>query len=104
MGLKSTSELVSELFTDLRKGTGTTIISSSGGTEVSMESDQWRNGLFTYCLLKGLKSGLADLDHDGKILLSELQNYIIEEVTEKSKGTQRPSSRITNAREDFKIK
>ena len=104
MGLKSTSELVSELFTDLRKGTGATIISSSGGTEVSMESDQWRNGLFTYCLLKGLKSGMADLDYDGNILLSELQNYVIEEVTEKSKGTQRPSSRITNAREDFKIK
>ena len=104
MGMKSTTELVSELFTDLRKGTGSTIISSSGGTEVSMESDQWKNGLFTYCLLNGLKSGDADLDKDGNIRISELQSYLVDEVAKKSAGTQKPSSRITNAQQDFRIK
>jgi WD40 repeat protein len=103
LGLKSTSELMAELFTDLRKGTGATVISSAGGGEYAMESDQWKNGLFTYCLLHGLTSGSADLDRNGKIMLSEVQSYLRKEVTKLSNGQQQPTSRIENISLDFRI-
>ncbi|RLD22134.1 MAG: hypothetical protein DRI71_07900, partial [Bacteroidetes bacterium] len=65
LGMQNTSELTKALFTDLRKGTGATVISSAGGGEYAMESGEWKNGLFTYCLLKGIETGEADLNKDG---------------------------------------
>jgi hypothetical protein len=46
ISLKSTNELMRSLFTDLRKGTGATVISSSGGTELAIEGRfprEWHN-------------------------------------------------------------
>lgn len=103
LGLKTTSELMGELFTDLRRGTGATVISSAGGAEYAMESDEWKNGLFTYCLLHGLKDKDADENKDGEIWLSELQTYLRKEVTELSNGAQQPTSRIENLSMDFRI-
>lgn len=103
LGLKTTSELMGELFTDLRRGTGATVISSAGGAEYAMESDQWKNGLFTYCLLHGLKDKTADLNEDGQVMLSELQHYLRTEVTRLSNGAQQPTSRMENISMDFRI-
>lgn len=103
LGLKSTSELMGELFTDLRRGTGATVISSAGGVESAMESDEWKNGLFTYCLLHGLKDKAADSDKNGEIWLSELQIYLRKEVTSMSNGAQQPTSRIENLSMDFRV-
>ena len=103
LGLKTTSELMGELFSDLRKGTGTTVIASAGGVEAAMESDEWQNGLFTYCLLHGLKDEAADTNKDGQIMLSELQSYLRKEVTELSNGAQQPTSRIENLSMDFRV-
>ncbi len=103
LGLKTTSELMGELFTDLRRGTGATVISSAGGAEYAMESAEWKNGLFTYCLLHGLKDMAADANNDGQIMLSELQQYLRTEVTKLSKGAQQPTSRIENLSMDFRI-
>lgn len=102
-GLESTSELVKELFADLRRGTGSTIISSAGGAEYAMESSTWKNGLFTYCLLHGISSGKADKNNDGKTMLSELQNFVQEEVAKMSNGKQKPTSRIENLSLDYPI-
>lgn len=97
------TRLASELFNDLRRGTGATVISSAGGAEFAMESDKWKNGLFTYCMLNGLKNGTADLDGDGRIMLLELQEYVVDKVTALSHGRQAPNSRIQNIELDFQI-
>jgi WD40 repeat protein len=97
------SKMMKELFTDLRKGTGATAISSAGGTELAMESDAWKNGLFTYCLLSGLKEKTADKNQDGQITLSELQAYLVTAVTEKSQGRQVPTTRVENFMLDYSI-
>src|SRR5690606_11414220 len=99
----SPSRLAAELFNDLRKGTGATVISSAGGVEFAMESDEWKNGLFTYCMLNGLKNRTADLNGDGVIMLLELQEYIVEKVTALSHGRQVPNSRIKNIELDFSV-
>ncbi|NOQ74055.1 MAG: hypothetical protein GQ574_18760 [Crocinitomix sp.] len=97
------SRLAGELFNDLRKGTGATVISSAGGVEFAMESDEWKNGLFTYCMLNGLKNRTADLDGDGVIMLLELQEYVVDKVTALSHKRQIPNSRIQNIELDFPI-
>ena len=102
-GLQSTSELVKEFFTDLRRGTGSTVISSAGGVELAMESDLWKNGLFTYCFLMGLSSQAADINKDGVIYLSELQKYLLMEVVKRSGGKQQPTSRMENITLDYPI-
>ncbi|MEA3494703.1 MAG: caspase family protein [Bacteroidota bacterium] len=103
VGLNNTSELMKEMFSDLRRGTGATVISSAGGAEYAMESRDWNNGLFTYCLLHGLKDEAADLNSDGTIMLSELQRYVQKQVSELSGGKQVPTSRIENLSMDFRV-
>jgi WD40 repeat protein len=103
LGLQSTSQLTKSLFADLRKGTGATVISSAGGMEFAIESNEWQNGLFTYCLLEGIKSKKADLNKDGKIMLKELQGYVGQQVTLLSDGRQQPTSRIENNSIDYRI-
>ncbi|MBK7127893.1 MAG: caspase family protein [Crocinitomicaceae bacterium] len=97
------SRLAGELFNDLRRGTGSTVISSAGGAEFAMESDEWRNGLFTYCLLNGLQSRTADLNGDGSIMLLELQEYVVSKVTSLSNGKQIPNTRMQNLELDFRF-
>jgi WD40 repeat protein len=99
----NTSELTKELFNDLRRGTGATVISASGGLDVAFESNKYQNGLFTYCLLHGLKDLAADKNQDGKIMLSELQEFLQKEVFLLSNGAQIPTSRIENLSLDFRV-
>ncbi len=103
LGLKSTNELMKSLFTDLRKGTGATVISSSGGAEYSLEGGEFKNGLFTYCLLEGLLHKKADLNKDKIITVSEIQTYVSQKVSELSNGLQTPTSRIKNKEMDFRV-
>lgn len=103
LGLQSTNDLMKSLFTDLRKGTGATVISSSGGVELSIEGNNFKNGLFTYCLLNGLTTGEADLNRDKQIFISELQQYVQDEVNRLSHGRQTPTSRIQNNELNYRI-
>ncbi|HPD66346.1 MAG TPA: caspase family protein [Bacteroidia bacterium] len=102
-GLKNINELSNQLFADLRQGSGATVISSSGGAELAMESKNWQNGLFTYCLMEGLSTRKADKNKDKKIMVSELQEYIRNRTLEISKGKQTPTSRSENISMDFRI-
>lgn len=102
-GARNTSELMKELFTDIRKGTGSTIISSAGGAEFALEGEQWKNGLFTFCLLNGINEKAADSNNDGQIMLSEIQEYVRVTVPLLSGGRQMPDSRTTNLSLDFRL-
>lgn len=103
LGLQSTNDLMKLLFTDLRKGTGATVVSSSGGVELSIEANEMKNGLFTYVLLEGLTSGHADLNEDGEISLAEIQRYTHDQVGVLSKGIQTPTARIQNNQLDYRL-
>lgn len=103
IGTQNISALSKSIFGDLRKGTGATVISSAGGMEFAMEGEDWKNGLFTYCFLKGIQSGEADTNNDGEIWLSEVQEYVSYQVYLLSDGKQQPTSRIENQTIDFRI-
>lgn len=101
--LNDAAGLAREVFYDLRRGTGALVISSSGGAEYAMESAEWKNGLFTFCLLNGISEGTADQNKDGQITVGELQQVISERVFHLSQGAQQPTFRKENLEFDLRI-
>ena len=102
-GFENSLKLTQDLFSDTRKGSGATVISSAGGAEYAMESAEWNNGLFTYAFLSGLTANAADLNKDGFVQISEIRTYVNRKVSKLSKGKQLPSSREENISADFSI-
>ena len=103
---QSTADLVrfqQDWFADLRRGTGAVVISSASGNEFALEGEQWRNGVFTYALLNGLKNLAADINKDGIVAVSELQGYVIEQVRDLTSGGQNPTVRRENLDYDFTV-
>ena len=98
-----TGEIARLLYTDIRKGSGTTIIGSSKGSEYALEGGGIENGVFTAILLHGLSSKNADLNDDEIISITELIEFLRIEVSEATKGAQNPSTRIRNAFLNFRI-
>lgn len=98
IGADNFSKVTEDLFSDLRKGSGATVISSAGGAEYAMESDQWKNGLFTYVFLKGLTD-----NNDSQVYLSEIRAYVNQKVPELSNGKQIPTAREENISRDYII-
>lgn len=95
----SSYEVMQNLFADISAGNGAVVISAAGGMEYAFESEKWNNGVFTYCIRKGLEEEMADLDGgDGNkaIDVTELKNYVSKKVSELTKGKQRPVSRREN--------
>ena len=92
-GIQQVNTLVEDLFIETRWGIGATIISSSGGLEASMESDEWKNGLFTWCIKKGMTNLNADNNRDGNLTVGELIDYLKNEVNRMSEGKQQPTLR-----------
>lgn len=82
---------IEEMFS-LSSGTeGLAILGASGGGEFAQESGEWNNGIFTRCLIEGLRDALADENADGIVNIGELKNYIARKVPEMTKGQQKPS-------------
>ena len=96
-------ELMQNTFSDLRLGTGTTVISSSSGLEFAYEGEEWNNGVFTYALLEGLKTGNADKNNDSLISLSEIKTYVSKKVDILTKGKQKPNARALNLELDWSL-
>ena len=103
VGLNNSFELMKELFADIRKSSGTMIISSAGGTEYAMEGDQWGNGIFTYCLINGLRNGEADTNKNGEIMMGEMSAFIRKKVFELTNGQQQPTNRAEVLDSDWRL-
>lgn len=103
VGIDNVFELMQELYADLRRGTGAMVISSAGGMEFALESEKWKNGVFSYALLEALSEGKGDANSDGQITVSELRNYVFDRVVELTDGRQHPTSRRENLEYDFVV-
>lgn len=103
IGMQNTFELMNEMFSGLSSTNGAIVISAAAGNSFAFESDEWKNGVFTYCLLRGLRSGDADLNHDGEITVLELKKYTGKQVETLTHGKQKPTSRMENSRFDWVI-
>ncbi|MCH8902545.1 MAG: caspase family protein [Bacteroidetes bacterium] len=102
-GLTNSFELMKELFADLRRGSGASVISSSSGREYSIESAKWQNGAFTYAIIEGLENNRADMDGENGITINELSRYVSLRVVELTNGKQNPTMRQENLEFDFRV-
>ena len=92
------------LFVDLRRGSGSTILSSSAGAEYALESSEQQNGLFTYAVLEALDGKReADTNKDGSVQMSELGEYVKKRVSELTNNKQTPNTRRVNLEGDFAL-
>ncbi len=103
VGLKNSFELMQNMFSDLHRGSGAIVISAAAGQGYALESDEWNNGVFTYCILNGLVNRAADANRDHEISVSELKSYVSSQVEILTKGRQKPTSRRENIGHDFRI-
>ncbi len=67
-----------------------------GEPEVLLSQNQAQPSLFTAAVVQGLKDGSADLDRDGLISVSELYEYVHEQVQRKVPG-QTPTLSVDSA-------
>lgn len=95
-------EKLQDMFVDLRRGSGATVISSSQGAEYAFESSEQSNGLFTYALMEAL-DGKATPNKDGQITISSIGDYVKKRVQDLTKGKQNPNLRGVNLEEDFAL-
>jgi uncharacterized caspase-like protein len=95
-------EKLQDMFVDLRRGSGATVISSSQGAEYAFESSEQSNGLFTYALMEAL-DGKATSNKNGQITISAIGDYVKKRVQDLTKGKQNPNLRGVNLEEDFTL-
>ena len=100
-GLKNSFAYMQALFADVSKGSGAVVISAAAGSEFALESGEWNNGVFTYAILNGIKTGIADANKDGQVSISELKDHVILQVAILTKGAQVPTVRKENYYNDF---
>lgn len=93
-GLQTSFEMMQDLFANIGNGNGTTVLSAAGGKEYALESDQWKNGVFTYSLLKALKDPVTDENGNKKISVKELKKAVFNAVRTLTGGRQKPTSRV----------
>ncbi|MFE0156168.1 caspase family protein [Nonomuraea sp. NPDC059007] len=72
-------------------GSGRTVLTASSATEYAFEggrltSYEAQPSVFTEALVHGLRTGGADLDHDGEITVDELFDYVARRVREAGVG------------------
>lgn len=90
-----------DVFLDLRRTTGATVLSASGGLEFAMEDSEQKNGLFTHAILKTLDQTAQK--PDGELTASALVQTVANSVQEMTEGQQHPEARFTNLATDFPV-
>lgn len=96
MGLKNSFELMRELFVNVNKGTGATIIAASAGTQFAYEKGDLKNGVFTYSILNLMKEKES-------ISVSELKTMVSDQVEKLTNGLQKPTARNENIENDWQV-
>jgi WD40 repeat protein len=89
------------IYNDLARRTGSIIFSASHAGEFSFESPKVQNGFFTHEILEALASSQADLNHDGRISIDELEAFVSLKVALMTGGLQRPTVDRDNINQRF---
>jgi hypothetical protein len=96
VGLQNSFQLMQELFVNVQKGSGATIISAAAGDQFALEGGKLKNGFFTYAILQFIAKNQS-------VGINELKKYVYAEVERLSGGLQKPTSRIENLELDWRL-
>jgi len=86
LGLQNSFELMQNLFVNVGKSTGATIISAASGTEFALENGSLKNGVFTFSVME-------TMDKYPNMKISELKKIVGTRVEQLTNGMQKPTSR-----------
>jgi WD40 repeat protein/uncharacterized caspase-like protein len=73
------------IWNDLTRRSGAIVLSSCRADESSLESDKWKQGVFTSVILDAFAKKDADSDKNGILSVDELRLYVTRQVPEKIK-------------------
>jgi WD40 repeat protein len=93
---RSSYELMKDIFLNVSKSTGATIISASGGTQFAIERSDLKNGAFTFSILELME----DLPTAS---VQDLKRYVNKRVPQLTGGMQKPTSRADNNVYDWRV-
>lgn len=96
LGSRNTIELMHELFANVGKSTGATIISAAAGTQFALESGDLENGVFTFSILESMKQ-------TSTMAVKQLKQIIGARVEQLTNGQQKPTSRNETLEYDWSI-
>ncbi|MDP9080785.1 MAG: caspase family protein [Bacteroidota bacterium] len=96
LGTSGSFELMQQLFSDVGKNSGATVISAASGTQFAQEKGSLENGVFTYSIMEYLGS-------QRHCTVSALKAYVNKRVPELTKGMQVPTTRIENNAVDWQV-
>ncbi len=86
LGMTSSFELMQNLFVNVSRGTGATIISAAGGMQYAQERGDIKNGVFTYSILTAF-------NQNSSLTISQLKKIVEASVVKLTNGLQRPTGR-----------
>ncbi len=86
LGMTNSFELMQNLFVNVSRGTGATIISAAGGMQYAQERGDLKNGVFTYSIIDAFNQHTT-------LSVAELKAIVSESVVRLTNGLQRPTSR-----------
>ena len=78
-----------------------TQISSAGGLEFAYDGPDWKNGVFTNTVRKGIEGNETDQSLDKIVTVNELKDYLCQHVETLTKGRKKPTSRRENLVNDW---
>ncbi|ANE51373.1 caspase family protein [Flavisolibacter tropicus] len=95
-GMKNSFELMQQLFVNVGRSTGATVISAAGGTQFALERGDLKNGVFTYSILEYMQAHPT-------ASVSELKAYVNQRVPQLTKGAQQPTTRNETKQADWQV-
>jgi hypothetical protein len=96
LGMSNSFELMQNLFVNVGKSTGATIISAAGGMQYAQERGDLKNGVFTYSILEAFIANKT-------LTVSQLKKIVGERVTSLTNGLQKPTSRNETINVDWEV-
>lgn len=94
-------EIMKSSFNDLRRGTGAITLAAASASQAAREDV--KGGVFAQAVLRGLKGEADTSPRDKKVTVNELYEFVTVQVVVQSKGTQRPTARSENIRNNFAL-
>lgn len=96
IGLQNSFALMQQLFADVERHTGSTIIAAAAGTQFAFERGELENGVFTHCILEYMNK-------HPNATVGTLQDYVSQKVRELTAGLQVPSTRSKTIAVDWQL-
>lgn len=82
---------------------GTNIYTSSGSDTPSNEDSRYGHGVFTQALIEACDFSNSDTDHDGRITIKEIRNYLEKRIPQLTDKSQTPIHRNLEETTDYPL-